>query len=79
MAADGSAAPPGLIPSLEESVEQKTWIIGAPDEVAEGIAFYRDLLGGLEHLTLFCNFPGDTYDTSEEQMQRFAEQVRPLL
>ena len=38
MGADGKPAPPGLIPTLEESVEQKVWIIGSPEEVAEGIA-----------------------------------------
>lgn len=79
LAADGTPAPPGSIPSLEESIDQRTWVVGSPDDVAEGIAFHRDNLGGLAHLTVFPNFPGDTYATSEEQMQRFSEQVRPLL
>ncbi len=78
MEADGQPAPPGLIPTLEESIENRTWIVGTPDEVAEGIAGYRDELG-LTELCLFPNFPGDSYDVTEEQLQRYAEQVRPLL
>jgi alkanesulfonate monooxygenase SsuD/methylene tetrahydromethanopterin reductase-like flavin-dependent oxidoreductase (luciferase family) len=76
--ADGSPTAPGLIPTLEQSVDQKVWIIGSPEEVAEGIATYRDRLQ-LSDLCIFPNFPGDTYDTTEVQMQRFAEEVLPLL
>jgi alkanesulfonate monooxygenase SsuD/methylene tetrahydromethanopterin reductase-like flavin-dependent oxidoreductase (luciferase family) len=78
MGADGKPAAAGLIPTLEESVEQKVWVIGTPEEVAEGIAYYKDLLQ-LQHLTIYPAFPGDTYDVVAEQMQRYAEQVRPLL
>ena len=45
MGADGKPAPAGLIPTLEESVEQRVWVIGSPEEVAEGIASFRDALG----------------------------------
>ncbi len=75
---DGKPAPPGLIPSLETSVEQKTWVIGTPEEVAEGISFYKDLVG-LERLTVVPGFPGDTYDEIDEQLARLAEQVLPLV
>jgi alkanesulfonate monooxygenase SsuD/methylene tetrahydromethanopterin reductase-like flavin-dependent oxidoreductase (luciferase family) len=75
---DGTPTAPGLIPTLEQSVAQRTWIIGSPEEVAEGIAAYRDRLQ-LCDLCIFPNFPGDTYETSEVQMQRYAEEVRPLL
>jgi alkanesulfonate monooxygenase SsuD/methylene tetrahydromethanopterin reductase-like flavin-dependent oxidoreductase (luciferase family) len=76
--ADGGPVAPGLIPTLEESIDQGTWIIGTPADVAEQIAAYRDRLE-LEDLTLFPNFPGDTYASTEEQLQRYAEEVRPLL
>jgi hypothetical protein len=79
MGADGKPAPAGLIPTLEESVENRTWVIGSPQEVAEGIAFYRDALGGLADLCLFPNFSGDTYAKTDEQITRYAEEVRPLL
>ena len=78
MGADGKPAPPGLIPSLEESLANRTWIVGTPEQVAEGIAFYRDRLQ-LQELCLFPNFSGDTYDKTDEQLTRYAEEVRPLL
>jgi alkanesulfonate monooxygenase SsuD/methylene tetrahydromethanopterin reductase-like flavin-dependent oxidoreductase (luciferase family) len=79
MGADGKPAPPGLIPTLEESVENRTWVIGTAEEVAEGIDAYRRELGGLAELCLFPNFPGDPYAHTTEQLARYAEQVRPLL
>lgn len=78
MGEGGKPAAPGLIPTLEESIENKTWVVGTPEDVAEGVSFYRERLG-LEHLTLFPNFPGDTYAKTEEQLSRWAEQVAPLL
>ncbi|HSB85002.1 MAG TPA: LLM class flavin-dependent oxidoreductase [Ilumatobacteraceae bacterium] len=78
MGADGKPAAPGLIPTLEESVDQKVWIIGSPEEVAESIAAYKEALS-LQHLTVFPHFPGDTYEKAELQMQRYAEEVRPLI
>jgi alkanesulfonate monooxygenase SsuD/methylene tetrahydromethanopterin reductase-like flavin-dependent oxidoreductase (luciferase family) len=78
MGPDGKPAKPGLIPTLGESVEQKTILLGRPDEVAEGVAFYRDLLG-LEHLTIFPHLLGDPYKKADEQMARFVEEVVPLL
>jgi alkanesulfonate monooxygenase SsuD/methylene tetrahydromethanopterin reductase-like flavin-dependent oxidoreductase (luciferase family) len=78
MGADGKPAPSGLIPTLEESVAQKVWLIGTPEEVAEGVQFYKDMLS-LKHLTIFPHFPGDRYTKAEEQMQRYAEEVKPLL
>ena len=78
MGADGKPSQPGLIPTLEESVDNKVWIIGSPEEVAEGIAFYRDLLG-LENLVIFPNMTGDSYEKTDEQMTRYAQEVMPLL
>ncbi len=75
---DGKPSPPGLIPTLEESVEQRVWVIGSPEEVAEGITAYRDELG-LQDLVIFPGYPGDRYDKCEEQLVRFAEDVAPLL
>jgi alkanesulfonate monooxygenase SsuD/methylene tetrahydromethanopterin reductase-like flavin-dependent oxidoreductase (luciferase family) len=75
---DGKPSAPGLIPTLEESVEQKVWIVGSPEEVAEGIDFYRRELS-IKHLCLVPQFPGDSYDEADEQITRYAEQVAPLL
>ncbi|HTN78360.1 MAG TPA: LLM class flavin-dependent oxidoreductase [Acidimicrobiales bacterium] len=75
---DGKPVAPGLIPTLENSLGQKTWVVGTPEQVAEGIAFYKDLLG-LQDLVLFPNFSGDTYEKTDEQMTRLAEEVLPLV
>ena len=78
MGDDGKPAAPGLIPTLEQSIENRTWIVGSPEQVAEGIARYRDELA-LQDLCLFPNFSGDSYDKTDEQLTRYAEQVRTLL
>ncbi len=78
MGEDGKPAKPGLIPTLDQSIENKTVLLGTPEEVAEGVQFYRDLLG-LEHLTIFPHFLGDPYKKADEQMGRFIEEVVPLL
>jgi alkanesulfonate monooxygenase SsuD/methylene tetrahydromethanopterin reductase-like flavin-dependent oxidoreductase (luciferase family) len=78
MGADGKPVPAGLIPTLEESIEQKVWIVGTAEEVAERIAFLAGELS-LRHLTVVPMMPGDTYAAAEEQIARFAEEVRPLL
>jgi alkanesulfonate monooxygenase SsuD/methylene tetrahydromethanopterin reductase-like flavin-dependent oxidoreductase (luciferase family) len=78
MAADGRPAPGGLIPTLEESVRQKTMIVGSPEEVAEGVQFYKDLLG-MERLTIFPHLLGDPYEKADEQMARFMNDVMPLV
>lgn len=76
--ADGKPAAAGLIPSLEESVAQGTWIVGTADEVGEGLARYRDELH-LEDLVLFPNALGDSYASTRDQLQRLAADVLPGL
>ncbi|NOX30246.1 MAG: LLM class flavin-dependent oxidoreductase [Actinobacteria bacterium] len=78
MGADGKPAPPGLVPTLEESIEQRTWIVGSADEVAEQINWFDEQMG-LENLMLFPGMPGDSYDTVAEQMHRLATDVLPQL
>ena len=78
MGPDGKPAAPGLIPTLDESIENKTVLLGTAADVADGVQFYRDLLG-LEHLTIFPHFLGDPYKKADEQMARFIDEVVPLL
>jgi alkanesulfonate monooxygenase SsuD/methylene tetrahydromethanopterin reductase-like flavin-dependent oxidoreductase (luciferase family) len=78
MGPDGKPAKPGLIPTLDESIENKTILLGTPEQVAEGVQFYRDLLG-LEHLTIFPHMLGDPYKKADEQMARFITEVVPLV
>ena len=76
MGPDGKPAKAGLIPSLEESLEQKIWLVGSPDDVGQQIQWYRDLLG-VENLLLFPMMPGDSYQAGEEQVHRLATDVLP--
>ncbi len=78
MGPDGKPSPAGLIPTLEQSVEQRSWLVGTAEEVAAGIDFHREALG-LEQLAIFPNFPGDPYDETEAQMARIAEEVLPMV
>ncbi|MFV2038817.1 MAG: LLM class flavin-dependent oxidoreductase [Acidimicrobiales bacterium] len=78
MGPDGGPAAPGLIPTLEESIEQRTWIVGTADEVAEQINWFDEQLG-LENLMLFPAMPGDAYSLVEEQLHRLARDVLPQL
>ncbi len=78
MGPDGKPSAPGLIPTLDESIENKTMLVGPPEHVAAEVQFLRDLLG-FEHLTIFPHLLGDPYKKADEQMARFAEEVVPLL
>ena len=79
MGPDGGPAPAGLIPSLDESLDNKVWLVGTADEVAEQIKWYDEYLGGVEDLILFPAMPGDSYDKVDEQLHRLAEGVLPHL
>lgn len=78
MGPDGKPAPAGLIPTLEQSLEQKTWLVGTAADVAADIAAYDEQIG-LENLLLFPAMPGDRYEFVEEQLHRIAEELMPLL
>ena len=78
MGSDGKPVAPGLIPTLEESMSQKTMLVGSPEQVAEQVQDLKDLLG-FENLTIFPHLIGDTYKKAEEQMSRFMNEVAPLL
>jgi alkanesulfonate monooxygenase SsuD/methylene tetrahydromethanopterin reductase-like flavin-dependent oxidoreductase (luciferase family) len=76
---DGGKPPAGWVPSLEDSVEQGVWAVGTAEDVAAAILKLRDDLGGLAHLTIFPTGPGESYDATDDQLRRFATEVRPLL
>jgi len=75
---DGEPAKPGLIPTLEESIDQKVWAVGSPADVAEALSWYDEQIG-IENLLIFPAMPGDAYEKVEEQLHRIAEEVLPLL
>lgn len=78
MGPDGKPAPAGLIPTLDQSMEQRTILVGTAEEVAEHVQYFRDLLD-LEYLTIFPHLIGDKYSKAEEQMERFMSDVMPLV
>ena len=78
MGPDGKPAKPGLIPTLEESIDQKICLVGTGEDVAETINWYDEQIG-LENLLLFPAMPGDPYEEVEEHLHRLAEEVLPLL
>lgn len=78
MGPDGKPAAPGLVPTLEESIEQKTWVVGTAEDVADGIAHYRETLG-IDYVNVFPQFAGEPFSLAEEQLHRFREDVVPLL
>ena len=78
MGPDGRPVAAGLIPTLEQSIEQSTILVGTAEEVAQGVQMYRDLLG-VENLTIFPHLIGDPYSKAVEQMGRFMGDVVPLL
>jgi alkanesulfonate monooxygenase SsuD/methylene tetrahydromethanopterin reductase-like flavin-dependent oxidoreductase (luciferase family) len=75
---DGKPWVAGRIPSLEESIAQGGWLVGTADEVGDRIAeLQRDL--SLEYLTLFPHFPGMVREQTIEQLERFANDIKPRL
>ena len=78
MGDDGKPAPMGLVPTLEETLDQKIFAIGTAEDVAEQIAWYDEQIG-IENLLLFPGMPGDKYEDIEEQLGRLAGDVLPKL
>ncbi|MDG2261882.1 MAG: LLM class flavin-dependent oxidoreductase [Actinomycetota bacterium] len=76
---DGNPYPSDFVPTLEQSIEQGAWMIGTPEQVAEGINSRIEALGGVEKLAVFPVCLSLSYDVYHEQVTRFAEEVRPLL
>jgi alkanesulfonate monooxygenase SsuD/methylene tetrahydromethanopterin reductase-like flavin-dependent oxidoreductase (luciferase family) len=78
LAPDGTPAPAGYVPTLEESMAQGVWAVGTPDDVAAEIGRYRTDLG-LTNLVLFPAMPGDSFTRTREQLGRLATEVLPRL
>ena len=75
----GNPYPDGFTPTLEDSIEQRWCMVGTAEAVAEGIANRIDALGGVEDLAIMPICLGASYDLYEQQIMRFAKEVRPLL
>ena len=75
---DGEPAPQGWIPTLEEAMAQGLALVGTADDVAEQVAARTADLEATT-ITIHPLCLGDHYDRIEEQIARFAEEVRPQL
>jgi len=78
MGEDGKPVGPGKIPTMEESIRNRTMLVGTAEEVASQVQELRDLLG-FDNLTIFPHLIGDPYSKAVEQMARFTEEVLPLV
>ena len=76
--ADGKSWPNTRYPTLEESIEQGTWVVGSGPEVAEQLARLQVELG-IEYLTIFPQLPGMHRAVVIDQLERFAGEVGPVL
>jgi len=76
--AEGRSWPNIRYPTLEESMEQGTWVVGSGTEVADRLgALQREF--GIEHLTIFPQVPGMDRAVVVDQLERFADHVAPVL
>lgn len=64
--------------SLEETLEQGSWLVGATESVRDDLLSLRDDLG-LEYLTIFPHLPGLTRADALDQLERFSTVVMPAL
>ncbi|MGE3271964.1 MAG: LLM class flavin-dependent oxidoreductase [Chloroflexota bacterium] len=74
----GKSWPNSRYPSLEESIEQGTWVVGSGSQVAERLAWFQREFG-VEHLTIFPHLPGMDRAQVIDQLERFARDVTPVL
>lgn len=74
----GKSWPNSRYPTLEESIEQGTWVVGSASEVAERLAWLQREFG-IEHLTIFPHLPGMDRTQVIDQLERFSAHVAPVL
>ncbi len=72
------SAPPPLSPEAEAALRAGI-VLGTPEEVAAGIARYRDAAGDDLHFIARCHWPGMPLDVQRETMRLVAEEVAPRL
>ena len=75
--ADPAKAPLAGLPTIEEVVEQGSWICGPPKHVAEKIADIQDRFPGLERVFVQAGGLGIPPSVMREDLQWFAAEVMP--
>jgi alkanesulfonate monooxygenase SsuD/methylene tetrahydromethanopterin reductase-like flavin-dependent oxidoreductase (luciferase family) len=64
--------------SLEESMEQGSWLVGSVETVRDQLLGFQEELG-FEYLTVFVHLPGMTRRHAIDQLERFHYEVMPAL
>ena len=72
----GSAARSAELPTLEQSVESGSWLVGKPDSITEKLMKVQERYPGVEMVNV-GQVIGTTQKVIEEQLQRFGEEVIP--
>ncbi|HWC68727.1 MAG TPA: LLM class flavin-dependent oxidoreductase [Acidimicrobiales bacterium] len=75
---DGTKAPFGFQPTVEDSMRERIQIVGSIDDAVDILGFWRDLLD-LKHVCFFFDYPGLTREEIDEQMHLVVEEVLPRL
>jgi alkanesulfonate monooxygenase SsuD/methylene tetrahydromethanopterin reductase-like flavin-dependent oxidoreductase (luciferase family) len=74
----GKSWPNARYPTLEESIEQGTWVVGTGEDVAAKLGWLQSELG-IEYLTIFPHLPGMGRAQVVDQLERFSDRVAPFL
>jgi alkanesulfonate monooxygenase SsuD/methylene tetrahydromethanopterin reductase-like flavin-dependent oxidoreductase (luciferase family) len=74
----GASGFSGKAATLEESIAQRAWFVGRPEDVAADLADIRSDLG-YENLTIMVHWPGLTLEEVDEQLRLFRGEVLPVL
>ena len=65
--------------TFESQVEKHAAWVGSPEQIADQIAAYDELVGGFEVASLQVNFNDVPVEDAERSMRLFAEQVMPAV
>jgi alkanesulfonate monooxygenase SsuD/methylene tetrahydromethanopterin reductase-like flavin-dependent oxidoreductase (luciferase family) len=72
----GTPGAPTGVPTIEEGVRQKAWLVGPPSLIIERLRELEEHYPGLEHIML--HWPeGSSAELWKEQLQMFAHDVMP--
>jgi alkanesulfonate monooxygenase SsuD/methylene tetrahydromethanopterin reductase-like flavin-dependent oxidoreductase (luciferase family) len=63
--------------TFESQVQKGAAFVGSPDEIADQVAAYNQLIGGFESASLQVNFNTIPFDAAARSMRLFAETVIP--
>ena len=72
----GTPGAPSRSPTLEDSIEQKAWFAGTPDQLTDFLRTWEEKWPGMEHVMLHWPY-GLSLEGFKEQLSIFASEVMP--